>query len=148
MGIRNIRRGTWLIGAALLFAGLAPATPTQAQEGPAAEGQDLQELTVELVIATAVEDREPVGAGETFPADVGQLFAWMRVTHGADTTLRVVWTHGDHRSEVPLQVGGSPWRTWSSKQVPPDWTGSWTVEVQDEDGTVVASTTFTVEAAG
>jgi hypothetical protein len=142
----SIRRGTWLIGAALVFAGSGPATPLQAQEEAAAP--DPQELSVELVIATAVEDREPVGAGETFPADVGQLFAWMRVTNGADSTLRVVWTHGDHRSEVPLQVGGSPWRTWSSKQIPPDWTGSWTVEVQDADGTVVASTTFTVEAAG
>jgi hypothetical protein len=142
----SIRRGTWLIGAALVFAGSGPVTPLLAQEDTAAP--DPQELTVELVIATAVEDREPVGAGETFPADVGQLFAWMRVTNGADTTLRVVWTHGDHRSEVPVEVGGSPWRTWSSKQIPPEWTGSWTVEIQDADGTVVASTTFTVEAAG
>lgn len=117
------------------------AAPVVAQDDTMQE-----EVSVELVIASAVEDREPVGASDTFSADVGQVFAWLRVTGASDQALQVVWTHGPHESTVPLEIGGSPWRTWSSKQIPSDWTGEWTVEVQDADGNVLQSTTFTVQA--
>lgn len=103
-----------------------------------------EQLSVELVIAAGVEDREPVGAAEAFAADVGQVYAWMRVTGAADQAIEVVWTHGPHVSTVPLEIGGSPWRTWSSKTVPPEWTGEWTVEVRDAEGAVLASASFTV----
>ena len=101
--------------------------------------------SVELVIATGVADREPVGVSDTFPSDVGQLFAWMRVSDASDQAIEVVWTHGPHVDRVPLEIGGSPWRTWSSKDIPPEWTGEWTVEVRDAEGTVLASTSFTVQ---
>ncbi|MDH5590511.1 MAG: DUF2914 domain-containing protein [Gemmatimonadota bacterium] len=101
-------------------------------------------VSVEIVIAADVVDREPVGAAESFGADVGKVYAWMRVSGAADSSLEVVWTHGPHTSSVPLNIGGSPWRTWSSKTIPAEWTGTWTVEVKDASGTVVATTTFTV----
>ena len=104
--------------------------------------------SVELVVATGVADREPVGAGDTFPSDVGQLFAWMRVSGASDQAIEVVWTHGPHTERIPLEIGGSPWRTWSSKDIPAEWTGEWTVEVQDAEGTVLASTTFTIQPPG
>ncbi len=48
------------------------------------------------------------------------------------------------QGDVELQVGGSPWRTWSKKTVPPDWTGAWHVEVRDAAGTVLKRIDFTV----
>jgi hypothetical protein len=100
----------------------------------------------ELVIATAVVDREPAGAGTSFPADVGQLFAWTRVTGAADMTIELVWRYpaGDIEAVVPLEIGGSPWRTWSSKVIPAEWAGQWTIEVRDAQGNVISSANVTV----
>ena len=33
-------------------------------------------VDAEIVIARSVDDREPVGAGEDFPSNVGQLAGW------------------------------------------------------------------------
>lgn len=44
-------------------------------------------------------------------------------------------------AEVELQIGGSPWRVWSAKNVRP---GNWKVEVTDENGAVLAAAVFTV----
>ena len=103
------------------------------------------EISVTLVTATGVEDREPVGVGGTFPSDVGQVYAWMRVTGAADQAIQVVWSYGPHTWNVPLEIGGSHWRTWSSKIIMPAWTGEWTVDVQDAQGSSITSTTFTIE---
>ena len=98
----------------------------------------------EIVIARSVADREPVGAGEAFPSDVGQLAAWTRVTGAANTTIEHVWRHQGNEDVIQLSIGGSPWRTWSRKTIPSDWTGQWTFEVRDAGGNVIATTTFTV----
>lgn len=103
-----------------------------------------QMVDAEIVIALSVEGREPVGAGEEFPSDVGQLAAWTRVTGAANTTIEHVWRHQGHEEVISLSIGGSPWRTWSRKTIPSDWTGQWTFEVRDAGGNVIATTTFTV----
>ena len=100
--------------------------------------------SVELVIATDVQDRQPTGESSTFAADVGQLVAWTRVTGLADQTIQHVWRFGDHDEVIELNVGGSPWRTWSRRTIMSDWTGAWTVEVRDAEGNVLASASFTV----
>ncbi len=102
-------------------------------------------VDAEIVIARSVQDREPVGAGEEFPSNVGQLTGWTRVTGAANTTIEHVWRHQGNENVIPLSIGqGSPWRTWSRKTIPSDWTGQWTFEVRDADGNVIATTTFTV----
>ena len=122
----------------VLFLGMV-ASPLAAQE-MADEG-----VTAEIVIATGVEDREPVGEATEFPADVGTVYAWTRISGAANTTIQHVWRFGDHEFPVSLNIGnGSPWRTWSTKSIPAEWDGEWTLEVRDADGNVVASTTFTV----
>ena len=103
-----------------------------------------QDVSVELILATGIEEREPVGESTSFPANVGQVYAWMRITGLAGQALEIVWTHEDETFSVPLEIGGSPWRTWSSKTIPPDWTGDWRVEVQNQEGTVLAARDFTV----
>jgi hypothetical protein len=69
----------------------------------------------------------------------------MRVTDGAGQTVNHVWFHGDTEvGNVPLSIGGSPWRTWSRKTIPPDATGAWHVEIRDAAGTVLKRIDFTV----
>jgi hypothetical protein len=121
---------------AVLAAGLA--APLAAQEASTA--------TVEVAIARNVVDRMPVDTGSTFPADVGRLACWTRVTGAAGTTIQHVWIHGDQEFPVSLKIGGSPWRVWSTKEIPPEWAGEWRVEVRDSAGTVLATARATVGA--
>jgi hypothetical protein len=45
---------------------------------------------------------------------------------------------------VPLNVAGTNWRTWSSKNIEQIWTGDWRVDVVGPDGAVLESVSFTV----
>jgi hypothetical protein len=102
-------------------------------------------VTVEAVLARSVMDRAPVDSGTTFPPDVGQLVLWTKVSGAAGSSIRHVWFHGETEvGNVELMVGGSPYRTWSRKTVPLDWTGAWHVEVRDASGAVVQRVDFTV----
>lgn len=102
---------------------------------------------LEAVLATGVENRQPVGAASAFAADVGRVYAFTRIA-GAESEGSVthVWYYaGQVKAQVQLPVRSEDWRTWSSKTVLPNWTGEWLVEVQAPDGRVLASLPFTVE---
>ena len=125
-----------------LASGLAAQdTTAAAPAAPAAQST----ATVEAVLARSVLDRAPQDTGVAFPADVGQLVLWMRVTGGEGQTLNHVWFYGDTEvGNVPLTIGGSPWRTWSRKTIPMEATGAWHVEIRDAAGTVLKRIDFTV----
>ncbi len=124
-----------------LTSGLAAQDTTAAAAAPVAQST----ATVEAVLARTVMDRAPQDTGVAFPPDVGQLVLWMRVTSGAGQTLNHVWFHGDTEvGNIPLTIGGSPWRTWSRKTIPADATGAWHVEIRDAAGTVLKRIDFTV----
>ena len=133
--MKAIRRALCFLLVPLAIAALA--TPTAAQE--------TQEITVEGVIAVDVMDREPVEPGTTFSADVGTLWCWTKVTGAEGMTLEHVWSYGEYEWVVALDIGGSPWRTYSSKKIVPERTGEWTVAVRTMDGQVLEELTFTVE---
>lgn len=123
-------------GAGVLALALAAAPLAAQQSG----------IMVETAVARDIVDRMPADTGATFPADVGKLWCWTRVT-GAEpgTTLQHVWMRGtDEMGTVSLAIGGSPWRTYSSKNIEPSWTGEWRVEVRDATGNVLATKSFTV----
>jgi hypothetical protein len=127
---------------AVTFPGLAAQDTTAlAPSVPAAPA-----VTVtDAVVAKTIVDRQPQDSGAAFPADVGQLVCWTSVAGASGAAIHHVWFHGDTQvGDVELQVGGSPWRTWSRKTVPPDWTGAWHVEVRDAGGAVLKRVDFTV----
>ena len=109
--------------------GLMLATAMAALTATGIAAQEVPDVA--LVIAIDVVERQPVGEGTEFSSDVAQLVAWTRVTGLADTTVRHVWRHQGHERVLELTVGGSPWRTWSRKNIPAAWTGDWSVEVLD-----------------
>lgn len=133
--------------------GLALATPLVAQDttqtpppAPAATpAPAASAVMVEAVVARNVVDRAPADSGTAFPADVGQLVLWTKVSGAAGSAIHHVWFHGDTEvGNVELTVASSPYRTWSRKTVPADWTGAWHVEVRDAAGSVVQRIDFTV----
>ena len=115
--------------------------------GLAVPGAVRAQLSVEeSSIALDVIDRMPVGSDSTFVASVGRVFCWTRVA-GAEGEVAIhhVWFHGDQEmADTELRIGGSPWRTWSSKAIVPEWTGAWRVEVRDSAGNVIETIRFTV----
>lgn len=131
------------ISIAVVALALCLATPLAAQDTTVAAQQD---VTVELVIARAVVDRMPVDSASTFQADVGRVACWTRVSGAAGTTIHHVWIHEGQEFTVPMEIGGSPWRTWSTKEIQSDWTGEWRVEVRNASGTVLATASFTITA--
>ncbi|HEV2749577.1 MAG TPA: DUF2914 domain-containing protein [Gemmatimonadales bacterium] len=139
--------GTLLALSLVMGRGLAAQDTTQ-HAPPAATpvATPAAQITVdEAVIAKAVTDRQPQDTGSAFPVDAGQLFCWTKVTGASGASVHHVWFHGDTQvGDVELQVGGSPWRTWSRKTVPADWTGAWHVEVRDASGAVLKRLDFTV----
>ncbi len=116
--------------------------------GLAVPGAVRAQLSVEeSAIALDVIDRMPVGSDSTFVASVGLVYCWTRVA-GAEGEVAIhhVWFHGDQEmADVELRIGGSPWRTWSSKAIVPEWTGAWRVEVRDSAGNVIETIRFTVQ---
>ena len=128
-----------------LAGGLAAQDTTAARPAAPAAAPAPSAATVEAVLARNVVDRAPSDTGVAFPPDVGTLVLWMRVTGGAGESLNHVWFHGDTEvGNVPLSIGGSPWRTWSRKTIPADATGAWHVEIRDAAGTVLKRIDFTV----
>ena len=104
------------------------------------------QVTVEAQIAEAIVDRMPQNPSTSFPLDIGHVSAWSNVTGAEGTTIQHVWIHGEMEFPVSLQIGGSPWRTWSTKTIPPEWAGDWRVEIRDAAGNLLDTLSFTVGA--
>ena len=98
------------------------------------------------VVATGIEDREPIGESTTFSADVGTVYFFTEITGDFDETrIHHVWLReGEEVARVPLTVRGPRWRTWSSKRIPPEWSGNWTVRIVLGDDQVLGTVDFTV----
>jgi hypothetical protein len=53
------------------------------------------------------------------------------------------WTYNDKvMFEKTFEVKGARWRVWTSKTLVPSWTGTWTVNVLDDDRAVLNSKSF------
>ena len=132
-------RGTYPVMAMMLLATLA-GTRLAAQDAAAAGP------TVEAAVGTGVQDRQLQGGAESFPASVGKVYCFTKIGKTAPgAEFEHVWYHGtDEVGRVKLTAQASPWRTYSSKNVPPEATGDWRVDVV-QDGKVLKSVSFKVQ---
>lgn len=101
--------------------------------------------SVEAAVGTSIENRTLAGAAESFPATTSVLWCFSRVSNAADTQIEHVWFKGDtEMGRVPLRIGGSPWRVYSSKKLGESPSGDWRCDVV-QDGKVLESVKFKVE---
>jgi hypothetical protein len=148
-----------LLGSVGLGWGLAQeqaAQPAQPQASPA--------TIEEAVMCEGVVDRTPqgihqapaqpeaqpagqvqsAGGGDPFP--FGKVYCFTKLSGPAPTSIKHVWYYGEKKvNTVELEIGGSPWRTWSYGTVGADMAGSWKVEIQDAGGAVLKTLTFEVK---
>lgn len=128
------------------------AQPAQETTGQAVVAQEepVQTPVVridELYVCQDVVDRAPVGTSDVFAKETGKVYCFSRVV-GADTGSQVMhnWYHdGNLKASVKLNVRSPNFRTWTSKNLMPEWTGEWMVEVLDQDGKALDSIVFTVQ---
>ncbi|MFN0315121.1 MAG: DUF2914 domain-containing protein, partial [Burkholderiales bacterium] len=90
----------------------------------------------------AIAERKIADESTTFALGE-QAYLWLKVEGAAGETLTVTWTHGDQNFPVTLNVGGTPWRTWSSKRL--HLAGDWTVTVTDTAGNKLNESKITVK---
>jgi hypothetical protein len=129
------------VGAAIA---LVSATSARAQD-PTQAGAAKSAATVEVSIGTSVADRTLAGAAESFPKGTEKLYCFSKVTGAENSEIEHVWYKGDaEQGRVKLKVGGSPWRTYSSKTLGADGSGDWRCDVV-QDGKVLQSVKFKVE---
>lgn len=120
------------------------STAVGAQQ-PTQAGEPTMAPAAELSVGTAIENRELVGAAETFQLSTGKVFCMSKVSNAAGSEIEHVWYKGDNEvARVKLMVGGSPWRTYSSKNLGDDGAGEWRCEVV-HNGNVIQTARFTVQ---
>jgi hypothetical protein len=102
-------------------------------------GQEKEFTIARLVVGTGVENKEPVGVAETFPATTEKVYCFVEATEiPKDTEISFVWLYGEKemlKTNLPLQAGPK-WRTFANKNTG-GLKGDWKVEIRDSDGKVV-----------
>jgi len=90
------------------------------------------------VFTTSVVDREPVDTVDKLSADRRKIYFFTELRGMAGQTVTHRWEHdGRIQAEVKFNVKGPRWRVWSSKNLPPDAIGKWTVSVINGNGKVI-----------
>jgi general secretion pathway protein A len=100
-------------------------------------------------ICRDLDDRKPVGLGNTFPAGVGRLYCLTEILllrPDTDATHIIhVWYFGrSEMARVTLPVRASNWRTYSSKTIQPRQVGDWHVDILDSRGELMKTFSFRV----
>jgi hypothetical protein len=133
-----------------MMVGWAIVFPAYGQEKAKEEGA-LKEPTgftiARFIVGTGVENREPVGVAETFPASTEKVYCFLEATNiSEDTEVSFVWFYGEKemfKINLPLKMG-SRWRTYASKNLA-GMEGDWKVELRDSDGNPLKEIKFKVE---
>jgi hypothetical protein len=91
-----------------------------------------------------IDNHEPVIMVDSISADSYDSISFFTELNGmSGKTVTHQWVFDDKvMFEKSFEVNGDRWRVWTSKTLIPDWTGTWTVKVLSEDGSVLERKTF------
>jgi len=100
-----------------------------------------------VVVGTGVENNEPVGVAETFPASIEKVYCFLEAADIAkDANVSFVWYHGQDemlKTTLPVKMG-KRWRTFADKKLR-GLKGDWKVEIKSADGDLLKEVKFKVE---
>lgn len=136
----------WVLVFCVTIVGMV-ALPAWGQEKAKPEASAKEMVIARAVVGTGVENREPVGAAETFPASTEKVYCFIEATNiGKDMELSFIWYIGNKEARkitAPLK-SGPKWRTWAYKNVGGQ-KGDWKVEIKDAEGKLLKEVKFKVE---
>jgi Protein of unknown function (DUF2914) len=151
---RKPRNGLFVPLAALLFGipVLPFAAETEQLTPPAGTIDSSSPITSDIpsgrvaraIFTTAIADREPVDQLNTLSNDVERVFFFSDLRELAGQIVTHRWEYGGQTmAEVIFKVGdGARWRVYSSKNLLPEWTGTWTVVINNESGQALQTSSF------
>ncbi len=111
-------------------------------------GDILSTQVKRFVLTNGIKDREPLAGIEAIRPDSGDngivtVYAFSEVSGLQGQTLRYRWLrNGNAVATVKVGVGGSKWRSYSSKYVTSAMQGDWRVELLGTNGEVLAFREF------
>lgn len=128
----------------------APVT-AETEELASAESEAASESSTGTVargiFTSDVQNHEPVDQLSEATTDTSTVLFFTELKDFQGETVTHRWEYnGESMAEVKFQVGGPRWRVWSSKNMMPEWEGTWTVSVVNGNGDVVASETLAYSA--
>lgn len=134
--------------AAIVLVGMLLQASAQEKAKPESTPKETSVLTIaRLVVGTGVENLEPAGVAETFPASTEKVYCFLEATDiTQDMEVSFVWFHGQSellKFNLPL-VKGSRWRTFAFKNLYGQ-KGDWRVEIRDAEGKPLKEVKFKVE---
>jgi len=137
-----------LVVSILMMWGMVLSASGQEKAKPAEAPKEAATLTIaRAVFGTGVENSEPTGTAETFPASTEKVYCFIEATNiPKDTEVTFVWSQGDKelsKFNLPLKTG-SRWRTYAYKNIR-GLKGDWKVEIKDAEGKVLKEAKFKVE---
>jgi hypothetical protein len=105
------------------------------------------EMQVEKIgVGTGIQEKELVGADSTFASSVGKVYCFSKILGAEGKEVEQVWYHNDKEvNRVKIAVKYPSYRCWSYKTIQPNQTGTWRVEVVDNEGKVLKSISFTIK---
>ena len=96
------------------------------------------------IFTIGIDNREPVIMVDSIDSSAYtsiSFFTELNDLSGHNITHQ--WIHNDKvMFEKTFAVKSARWRVWTSKTLAPSWIGAWTVNVLDDDRSVLASNSF------
>lgn len=91
-----------------------------------------------------IKDLEPVDTVAVLTSDRNRIIYFTEIHDMAGQTVMHRWEYdGKIILEIPINVGTSRWRAYSTKTLLPSWIGDWKVSVVDAAGGTLSVNTFT-----
>ena len=95
------------------------------------------------LFTTAVVDREPVDQVTEVSPEQTRITYFTELKDLAGHNVTHQWVYDDSiMFEKTFSVGGPRWRVWSSKNLLPEWKGTWVVNTLDDDRRVLMTQSF------
>lgn len=145
---------TALCGGLLLATGIAQAAPQAASSTAAPAAATSTPAATESMAATsgevaraqfttAIANHEPTDDVTTLDNSHTKIYFFTDLKNMSGQTVTHRWSfNGNMVAEVQLTPKAAHWRTYSSKNLDPVMTGTWSVEVLDAAGNVLAKKSF------
>ena len=92
---------------------------------------------------TKVVNREPIDQLDNIDTSVSRVYFFTELTNLSGQTVTHRWLYdGTKMAEVKIMVKADRWRAHSTKNMMPNWTGTWAVAVIDGEGNEITRKTF------